>query len=127
MKTPFTKFTQLEDIIIESTNYNKDSIEFGLDYRPSGDKENQFLMKFTILSPKNDFEALKIRHGYMFEVKDSSIVNSVSIELVYFFAFLISRSLKLANESIEEIGQIQIPPHEKLCNMIFSLLKSNVN
>lgn len=122
----FIQFEQIISPIIRTEGLSRKSTRFGLGYKSLNDESNDFIMKFKIISPWNNIEAIKIIHGYVFRVQDKFIVNHHSEKLADFFAFLVEESLREVNKTLEK-GKIEIPQHRSLVNAIFLMLVSKSN
>lgn len=122
----FTQFQEVINPIIKKEVLHKAATQFGLDYRSLNKDSTNFVMKFKIISPCNQLEAVKIIHGYSFTVNDNFVVHQNSEKLANFFAFLVTESLRKVNGSLPS-GEIKIPTHQSLFKAIFIVLTSRYN
>ena len=122
----FTQFEELVNPIVKKEILCKKETQFGLGYRSVNKGSTDFVMKFKIISPWNQIEAIKIVHGYYFRVNDSFIIQQNSKKLADFFAFLVAESLKKVNGDLPA-GEIEIPTHQSLFTAIYFALMSRCN
>lgn len=125
-KKNFIWFEQVVEPAIKVASLPVKPVPFALGYRCVSDKEKDFLMKFKIISPTDNTEAVEITHGYLFSVREDFIIRQNLKKLADFFTFLVAESLKDVNQSLGK-GEIQIPSRKSLLNSIHKMLQSEMN
>ncbi len=120
-------FKQVVDPAFRVDFLRNNPLQFALGYRNVSADEKEFLVKFKIVSPKNNRkEVVEVTHGYLFSVREDFILVENFNKLAGFFSFLVTESLKQVNRSLPE-GKIKIPSRKSLLKAIYLMLLSRVN
>ena len=122
----FTWFEQVVDPAVKIECLPFGPMQFALGYRNASNIEQEFLMKFKIVSPRGRKEVVEITHGYLFSVREDFILAQNLKELAGFFAFLVTESLNKVSRSLSG-RRIKIPSRRSLIRAIYAMLISGLN
>lgn len=97
------RFFPIEDPIIETVTKEHNDISIGLDYQKSDENNDDFLCKFLIIVPVNKEQSIKIKHAFVFQVEDESIINPTSEKFADFLAMLLDKTAAECNKRLNTI------------------------
>ena len=121
-----TWFEQVVDPAVKIEYLQDKPAYFALGYQSVSNQEKDFLVKFKIVSPRNQQEVVEVTHGYLFSVREDFVIRQNLKKLAGFFTYLVAESLQKVNQALPE-GEIQIPSRKSLLKEIHKMLQSGMN